>query len=193
MKISNITVAGFKNIKKTKLELDNICAIISPNNYGKSNLIEAIGFGFDFIHESRKGRKAMMSWIKGVPLCSIMENDEYFFEIEFEDELLGEYKYVKYGYSFKWHRDDESGDVITDEWIEARENTSVRYTAFLKRGEGKYRKGKSTSAYRKIEIDELQLAIDVLGLIEDIEINDVIKSIQDITFRICSSLDLRDR
>lgn len=193
MKIDNITVAGFKNIKKTKLQFDNICAIISPNNYGKSNLIEAVGFGFDFIHESRKGRKSMMSWIKGVPLCSVMENDEYFFEIEFEDESLGEYKYVKYGYSFKWHRDDESGDIITDEWIETRENTSVRYTSFLKRNESRYRKGKSTSAYRKIELDRLQLAIDVLGLIEEIEINDVIKSIQDITFRICSSLDLRDR
>ncbi len=193
MRIIGITVAGFKNIKKTKLELDSLCAVISPNNYGKSNLIEAIGFGFDFIHESRKGRKAMMSWIKGVPLCSVMENDEYLFEILFEDGSLGEYKYVKYGYSFKWHRDDDSGDIITNEWIEARENTSVRYTSFLKRDESKYRRGKSTSAYRKIEIDGLQLAIDVLGLVEDIEIIDVIKSIQSISFRICSSLDLRDR
>ncbi len=193
MKINSITVAGFKNIKKTRLELDSICAVISPNNYGKSNLIEAIGFGFDFIHESRKGRKLMMSWIKAIPLCSVIENDEYFFEVEFEDESLGDYKYVKYGYRFKWHRDDESGDIITDEWIEARENTSVRYTAFLKREESKYRKGKSTSAYRKMEIDGLQLAIDMLGLIDDIEISDVIGSIQHITFRICSSLDLRDR
>lgn len=193
LKINQITVSGFKNVRKTKLEMDSICAIISPNNYGKSNLIEAIDFGFDFIHESRKGRRAMMSWIKGIPLCTIMENDEYFFEIEFEDEALEQYKYVRYGFSFKWHRDDETGDVITNEWIEARENTSVRYTSFLKRSEGKYRKGKSTTAYRKIELDKLQLAIDVLGLIEDIEISGLIKDIQEITFRICSSLDLRDR
>ena len=38
MKINSITVGGFKNLNTTKLELDNICAIISPNNYGKSNL-----------------------------------------------------------------------------------------------------------------------------------------------------------
>lgn len=193
LKINSITVAGFKNIKKTKLELENICAIISPNNYGKSNLIEAIDFGFDFIHESRKGRKAMMSWIKGIPLCSKMENDEFFFEVEFDDELLGEYRYVKYGYSFKWHRDDGSGDVITNEWLDSRENTSVRYTGLLKRNENKYRKGKSTPAYRKIELDALQLAIDTLGLIEDIEIGNVISSIQNVTFKTCSSLDLRDR
>ncbi len=193
MHIKAITVAGFKNIKKTRLELGNICAIISPNNYGKSNLIEAIDFGFDFIHESRKVRKNMMSWIKGIPLCNTMESDEYLFEIEFEDEKLGEYRHVKYGYSFKWHRDDDSGDVITNEWIEARENTSVRYSSLLKRAEGKYRKSKSTVAFRKIELDELQLAIDVLGLLDEIEINDLIKDIQKITFRVCSSLDLRDR
>ena len=193
MRIISITVAGFKNIKKTKLELDSICAVISPNNFGKSNLIEAIDFGFDFIHESRKGRKNMMSWIRGIPLCTVMENDEYFFEMEFEDEELEDYRYAKYGFSFKWHRDDESGDVITNEWIEARENTSVRYTAFLKRSEGKYRKGKSTTGFRKLEIDDLQLAIDVLGLLDEIEINGIIKDVQEITFRICSSLDLRDR
>ncbi len=193
MKINSITVSGFKNIKKTRLELDSICALISANNYGKSNLIEAIGFGFDFIHESRKGRKNMMSWVKGIPLCTVMQDDEYSFEVEFFDETLGEYRYVRYGFSFKWHRDDESGDVITNEWIDARENTSVRYNAFLKRGDGKYRKGKDTAAFRKIELDEYQLAIDVLTLLEDIDISGVVKDIHDITFRVCSSLDLRDR
>lgn len=193
MRIISITVSGFKNLKTTRLELDNICAIVSPNNYGKSNLIEAIDFGFDFIHESRKNRKNMMSWIKGVPLCSTMENEEYYFEIEFEDDRLKDYRYGRYGFSFKWHRDDGSGDIITNEWIEARENTSVRYTAYLRRSEGKYRKGKSTVGFRKIELDNLQLAIDVLGLLDDIEINGLIKDIQEITFRVCSSLDLGDR
>ena len=193
MKINSITIGGFKNLCLTKLELEKICAIISPNNYGKSNLLEAIDFGLDFIHESRKGRKNMMGWIKGIPLCLALENSQYKFEMEFEDESLGEYRYVKYGYSFKWYRDDETGARITDEWIETRENKSVRYTSYLKRAEGKYRKGKTTAAYRKIELDGLQLALDVLGLIEDIELEDVVKAIQNIDYRVCSSLDLRDR
>lgn len=193
MKINSIMVGGFKNLITTRLELDGICAIISPNNYGKSNLLEAIDFGFDFIHESRKGRKNMMGWIRGIPLCSALQNSEYRFEIEFEDESLKEYRYVRYGFSFKWHRDDDMGDCITDEWLETRESTSVRYTSYLKRKEGKYRKSKNTTAYRKIELDELQLAIDALGLIEDIEIADVINTIHKIVFRVCSSLDSRDR
>ena len=155
MRIKSVTVGGFKNLSKSKLELENICAIVSPNNYGKSNLLEGIEFGIDFIHASRKSRKNMMSWVKGIPLCPALENSEYTFEVEFEDESLGDYKFVKYGYAFKWHRDDLTGDCITDEWLETRENTSVRYTSYLKRKEGKYRKGKSTSAYRKIDLDEM--------------------------------------
>lgn len=193
MEINSISVSGYKNIRNTKLEMGNICALVSANNYGKSNLIEAIDFGFDFLHASRKDRKNMMSWIKGIPLCSAMQDDEFSFEIKFHDDSLKEYQYVRYGFSFRWHRDDQTGDVITNEWIEARENTSVRYNSFLKRKEGKYRKSKDTIAFRKIELDNLQLAIDVLILIEDIDIAKVIKSINSINYRICASLDLRNR
>ena len=84
MKINSIKVGGFKNLSLTKLELEKICALISPNNFGKSNLMEAIDFGLDFIHASRNGRKNMMGWIKGIPLCSVLEEREYYFEIEFE-------------------------------------------------------------------------------------------------------------
>ncbi len=192
MKIQSIAVGGFRNLNKSKLELGSICAVISPNNYGKSNLLEAIDFGICFIHASREGRKRMMSWVRGIPLCPALEDSEYFFEVEFDDETLGEYRYVKYGFSFKWHRDDATGDCITNEWLETRESTSVRYTSYLKRAEQKYRKGKDTSAYRKIELDSLQLAIDVLSLIENIEIADVVNSIHKITFKVCSSLDLND-
>lgn len=193
MKICSIIVGGFKNISLTKLDLEKICVIISPNNFGKSNLMEAIDFGVDFIHESRKVRKTMMGWAKGIPLCSAIENEEYHFEIEFEDEGLGEYRYVRYGFTFLWRRDDQTGQRITNEWIETRENTSVRYTSYLKRKEGKYRKGRNTNAYRKIDLDGLQLAVDVLGLMEDIEIAGVVNAIQNVLYRMCSSLDLRDR
>lgn len=62
MNIKSITIGGFKNLNKSKLELESICAIISPNNYGKSNLLEGIDFGVDFIHASRNGRRNMMKW-----------------------------------------------------------------------------------------------------------------------------------
>lgn len=192
MRINNITVGGFKNLKKTKLDLDSITILISQNNYGKSNLFEAIDFGVSFINESRKSRKAMMGWIKGIPICKSLQDENFYFEIEFVDDSMTEYKYIKYGYTFAWYRNDNNGAKITNEWIEARENTSIRYTSFLKRNDGKYKKNKSTGSFKKIEVDEYQLAIDVLRLVDD-EISLIAKAIQNCSFRMCSSLDLGDR
>lgn len=193
MKMKSISVGGFKNLKHSTIQLENITAIISPNNYGKSNLLEAIDFGVDFLSSNSKGRKIMMKWIRGIPINNIIENDEFFFEVELEDETLGEYKFIRYGYTFKWFRDDGTGQRITNEWIESRPSESVRYTSFLKRAEGKYRKEKETNSFRKINLEDSQLAIDILAAMDDIAIQPVIKAITELDYHICSSLDLGDR
>ncbi|MBE6969073.1 MAG: hypothetical protein E7442_02990 [Ruminococcaceae bacterium] len=193
MKIKSVTVGGFKNLTETKLSLNGITAIVSPNNYGKSNLLEAINFGTDFLSCSVKQRNSMMRYVRGIPINKAIANTEFVFEIEFEDDSLNEYRYVKYGYKFQWYKDDGSGQKITDEWIEARASESVRYTSYLKRKEGKYRKDKSTPSYRKINLDSSQLAIDVLLAIDDIDIHSVIRAIKAIDYHVCSSLDLKDR
>lgn len=193
MKIKSISVGGFKNLKRSTIQLENITAVISPNNYGKSNLLEAIDFGVDFLSSNSKDRKTMMKWIRGIPINKTIENDKFFFEVELEDELLGDYQFIRYGYKFSWFRDDGNGQKITDEWIETRPNESVRYTAFLKRAEGKYRKEKDTNSFRKINLEDGQLAIDILAAMDDIAIQPVIKDISKIDYHICSSLDLGDR
>ena len=103
MKLKSVTVAGYKNLKKTRIILDGIAAIISINNYGKSNLLEAIDFGSDFMVSNQKERKQMMRWGRGIPINRKNDEDNFLFEIEFEDEELGEYRFVKYGYSFSWY------------------------------------------------------------------------------------------
>ncbi|MBQ7265344.1 MAG: AAA family ATPase [Firmicutes bacterium] len=193
MKIKSITVSGFKNLRKTTIELSNITAIVSPNNYGKSNLLEAIDFGVDFISANERNRKVMMKWIKGIPINMALENEDFYFEIEFDSGSNDDYRYVRYGYSFSWYRDNGEGQKITNEWIDARSNESVKYTSFLKRKEGKYRKEKGTGSFRNINLDDAQLAIDFLISLEDISIQSVIKAIKNVSFHVCSSLDLKDR
>lgn len=193
MKMKSITVGGYKNLSKTRIVLDGIAAIISPNNYGKSNLLEAIDFGTDFLGSNPKERKQMMKWVRGIPINPKSARDEFFFEIEFEDDSLGEYRFVKYGYSFSWYRDDGSGQRITNEWLEMRPTESVRFSSYLKRSEGKYRKSKDTVSFRKIALEDGQLSIDVLSSVDDLEIVTVIRSILKFDYRVCSSLDLGDR
>jgi AAA15 family ATPase/GTPase len=193
MKIKSITVGGFKNISTTKLSLDRIAAIISTNNYGKSNLLEAIDFGCNFLSANPKERNAMMKWARAIPINKKLATSVFSFEIEFDDPNLAEYRFVRYGYKYEWYRDDGNGQRIIDEWIEARPTESVRYTSFLKRSEGKYRKEKDTISYRNIYLNDSQLAIDILSSIDDIAIHPVILTIKSFDYHVCSSLDLRDR
>lgn len=193
MKIQSIKVSGFKNVQDSKLELNNIIAVVSPNNYGKSNLLEAIRFAIEFISAPEKTRRYMMSWSKGIPICKSLENENFTFEVEFINEDSVDYRYVKYGYSFAWYRDDGTGRKIIDEWLEARDSESKKFTSFLKRELGKYRKEKGTSSFRNISLGCEQLAIDVLSHQEDALIQPLALEIKDIDYRVCSSLDLGDR
>lgn len=189
MKLLSLTVGGFKNLSQTTIELGGITAFVSPNNYGKSNLLDAINFGIDFINESPKDRNSMMGYVPAIPLVPELSNEHYHFEVEFEDEELGEYRFVKYGFSFAWIRDDGTGQTITDETLQISSQNNGRWTNYLKRKEGKYRKGHDTRSFRSISLDGNQLAIDVLTAIEDIEINPAIKKIKKLGFSLCTSLD----
>ena len=69
MILKSLTVSGFKNVKSTCLDFTSkTLAVVSPNNYGKSNLLEALTFATDFISAGTKQRTMMMSWIDGIPI-----------------------------------------------------------------------------------------------------------------------------
>ena len=193
MRLLSLTVGGFRNLSETTIELGGITAFVSPNNYGKSNLLDAIDFGVDFINESPRARTSMMGYVNGIPLVPELANDNYHFEVEFEDEELGEYRYVRYGFSFAWLRDDGTGQTITDETLQINSQRSGRWTNYLKRNERKYKKGHGTRSFRTIKLEGNQLAIDVLTAIEDIEINPAIKRIKGLGFSLCTSLDASPR
>ena len=193
MKVISLSVGGFKNLDYTTLNLDGMAAIVSPNNYGKSNFLEALSFATDFISSGAKTRKQMMGWTKGIPLTKNLDTKDFKFQVEFHDPKLGDYAYVRYGFTFSWFKDNQTGQKITDEWIDLHSEESNRYTSYLKRQEGKYRKGNSTTAFRKLNFDDSQLAIDVLASVTDLEYANVIQAIQTFEYRICSSLDLQNR
>lgn len=193
MKIKSVTIGGFKNLKKTKINVDGIIVLISPNNFGKSNLLQSIDFGIEFLTSSAKDRKSMMEWKKGIPLIPSIENEDFYFEVEIVNPSLGDYQFIRYGYSFSWYKDDASGQKITDEWLDSRSSESYAYKSFLKRSEGKYRKNRNTDSFRKIILDDAQLSIDVLSAIADIDISDVIRLIQNLKYQLCSSLDPNDK
>ena len=68
MNIQRVYVDGFKNLSNINLILDDITALISINNYGKSNVIKAIYFGFEFIKKKNNERKLLLSDSNLIPI-----------------------------------------------------------------------------------------------------------------------------
>ena len=190
MRIKRITIGNFKNLSETTLDLTRMIALVSTNNYGKSNLLEAIRFGFDFISASPKERNIMMRWRRGIPLAHELAGKEYKFVIEFDDPALEQYRFVRYGFRFAWYNDQETGSVITDEQIEMRATESIRYTAYLKRDKGQYRAGKTKTGFRKIALSGDVLATDIISSFDDVEITAVIHKIKELGYRMCNTLEL---
>lgn len=190
MKLKRITVGNFKNLAETTLELSHVISLVSTNNYGKSNLLEATRFGFDFITSSPKARQNMMHWTRGIPLTPTLAGNDYIFAIEFDDPSLGEYRYVRYGFRFAWYNDQGTGASISDEILEMRATESVRYTAYLKRDKGLYRASKSKTGFRKLALAKDTLAIDAIAVVDNVEISDVISKIKQISYRMCNTLEL---
>jgi len=193
MRLLSITVGGYRNIAETTIELSGITAFVSPNNYGKSNLLDAISYATEFVNESPRSRTAMMGNAGDIPLVPGLADSEFIFRVEFEDPDLGEYRYVRYGFRFAWKKDDGTGQTITDETIEINSKRTGRWTNYLRRSKGQYKKGHSTRSFRSIQLDGNQLAIDVLTAIENIEINPAIKRIKQLGFSLCGSLDASSR
>ncbi|MFA5670396.1 MAG: ATP-binding protein [Balneolaceae bacterium] len=190
MEVRSITIGGFKNIEKTKVEIKKITALVSLNNYGKTNFLMGVDFGLDYLKRGEFERKRMMGLPRYIPLNPILDNDPFFFEIELHEPKLKEYQFVRYGFSFKWKRDDDSGQRLVDEWLDLRESESTKYTGYLKRGEGKYRKSKTTNAFRNINLSDYQLALDNLSSVDDLDYLEALRVIREFSFKTCSLLDM---
>ncbi|MGI6467398.1 MAG: AAA family ATPase [Sphaerochaetaceae bacterium] len=178
MEVKSITIGGFRNLERTKIEVKAITALVSLNNYGKTNFLKGIEFAVAFITKGEFEREKMMGLIHSIPLNPSLSNEPFVFEIEFHEPKLKEYQFIRYGFSFKWKRNGDSGQRLVDEWLDLRESESTKYTSYLKREELKYRKSKSTTAFRNIILNEYQLALDNLSSIDDLDYLEVIKLIK---------------
>ncbi|MCD8205879.1 MAG: AAA family ATPase [Clostridia bacterium] len=190
MRLKSVTVGNFRNVAETTIELNRLVAIVSTNNYGKSNLLDAIRYGFGFISSSPKERNRMMRSRRNLPLNPVLCGKSYRFIVEFEDDTMGdEYKFVRYGFSFSWGK-DEGGACIDDEVLDIKKTPTGKYTQFLKRGESSFRPNGETKYFKKIRLAKDVLAIDILSGIEDIDISKVISAVKNLNCKICAFLDL---
>ena len=68
MKIQTVLIDGFKNLSNVKINFDNITALVSLNNFGKSNVLTAIDFGLTFIKSTPENKANMMANSDLIPI-----------------------------------------------------------------------------------------------------------------------------
>ena len=83
MNIKRIYIDGFKNIVNVNVTLSKITSLLSTNNYGKSNYLNAVDFAMCFINASAREKIQMMNIKNLIPILKVNFGENFKFEIEF--------------------------------------------------------------------------------------------------------------
>lgn len=191
MIINKIKLKGFRNIDTSIFELKDLIALISTNNYGKSNVLEGIRFGINFIKYNDLGKDYMMKWTRGIPLNRKQELENYKIEFEMETNIDKKEYIIQYGYEFKWFRNDGTGQKIVGEYLKFKEKEDKRFSIYIDRNENEafYKSSNTGRCNTKIKINSNELVINKLKMFDELFYKGIINEINSIKFYIERHLD----
>lgn len=188
MLIKKIRMNGFKNISNTLIKFSDVTALVSLNNYGKSNILDCMEFSEKFIKANNKLKTKMMSDPDRLPINKKIANSDFSFEIEFET-VLNKNKYeVEYMYCFEWIKDIESkGKRVKKEVLKVKnldKGTKPQYSKYIERTLEKATYRSTAEGRSKIEIDipQNELLINKLLNNSDLFYIDIIREINELNF-----------
>jgi hypothetical protein len=196
MKIEYIKISGFKNISDIELSLTNFNSLVALNNYGKSNVIEAIEFAHAFISSNNSGKSQMMQSSRRIPINNLIAGKDFFFEICFH-ALYENINYdIVYAYSFEWKKNQSEGKRIKSEILKVRKiEKDSKYSTYINRLDDKktYIKNKTGRCDNDILIEDNNLIINKLSNYDDIFYLDIVKEINSLKFLFFSLVDVEQR
>lgn len=126
--IDRIGIGGFRNIEYSDIKLQQLTALLAPNNYGKSNLLDAVMFASSFIHGTPDIRRQMMNEYTCISINSKIAGKPFVCEIE--GSFNKDYDFL-YRFSFDWYQQNASvangkdGQII-GEYFGIRDNTKEK-------------------------------------------------------------------
>lgn len=194
MEILSIYIDGFKNLNKVRLVLDKITALLSVNNFGKSNLLEGVEFGITFIRESSANKKRMMSHSGLIPLNRYNKFNNFLFSIECLMGLNDKKYYIQYGYEFQWNVDKNKEPSIINEYLKIKgTEKQSRFSRYIIRTLNKARyKSKYNSGYFKlVNIENTELLIKKLRNCDNEFLKNISNALLNIQIYMENNLDVK--
>ncbi len=166
MEIRNISISGFCNIKQFDINLTDFNALVAPNNYGKSNVLEGIRFAFRFIAATADERQTMMSDSSFIPINNATSGAPFRFGIELTSGVDADEVAYSYTFSFEWAKNNgEPGCCITDESLTEISKEYRRPHTLIKRSKDKgglFMSGATGRCNKEAKASAIQLVIDIL-------------------------------
>lgn len=194
MKIQAVKIDGYKNLKSISFSLSKITALIALNNFGKSNVLDAINFGTRFIRANEDRKTEMMS--SGLVIPINKENASH--DFKFEMELLtieGEKTYrLLYGYQFEWAKKDDEGCQIVKEYLKIKlDEKGQRYGMLISRDKkGVFYKNTETGRCTTgIVIEDNELVVNKLKAFDSLYFSEIIKKINGIRLYLEDNFDVK--
>ena len=167
MKISKLSISGFCNIQDFCIQLNDFNALVAPNNYGKSNVLEGIRFAMEFMNANEERRMAMMSDAAYIPINNVTSGSPFRFSVELipeEGEAQLEYAYT---FSFEWAKTDGTeGVYIKDELLTEMSPDFRRPRTLFKKsdsGKGFYVASPTGRCNKELPVGRQQLGLNLLA------------------------------
>lgn len=184
MIIDSLRISNFANIGNITIELADITALVAPNNYGKSNVIQAINFAAKFIEDTSKGKERMLSHSAFAPINSATVSSPCIFEILGKIEQSSGTKYFRYSFSFRWDKG------IIEERLELRIPQSQRFIKYIERRgtQAKYLPTPGGRCNKNIDVDDNILVLNKLANFDELFYIDALKQIEHIDVKVVDTL-----
>ena len=173
--IKSITVKGYRNILSTTIDLQDITCLLAPNNYGKSNILSAIGFGHYFMNASVGNRIFMMQTVTAIPVNKSVAGKPFVFCIE---GSLDNNRDFQYGYQFDWFKNNGVENRIIDgritgEFLKVRDNSKEKpkFATIFQRNsteEAKYLPSPTGRCDKPLNIGAYELVINKLSNFDEL-------------------------
>lgn len=191
MDIQRIEIKGFKNITSTSLQFDRITTLIGLNGCGKSNIIDAIDFGWDFIHAPNKLKSRLMGIKANIPILKTNAGVDYSFLVEATHEKKGVVYSVEYSFSFSWAKNDNEGKINTEVLRIKKLEKGQKYNTFISRKglNAEYKSSETGRCDHRISILSNGLVFNKLLALDDLFYLDILQSFDNTAFYVDRHLD----
>lgn len=191
MEILRTKIKGIRNISEAEIVFGQMTALVGLNGYGKSNILDAIDFGIDFIKYPPQIKNRVMSSKSDVPILQSNAGQNFMFEIELRIESDYKSFIVEYSYEFSWSKAKHQPKIIGECLKIKIDGKGQKYYTHINRDEkiAKYKRSESGRCDSHIKIDDDSLVINKLLAFDDLYYLDIIKQVNNIPFFIERHLD----